>query len=76
MTNSVHNAVVKTLREGGLQGYMGPAYQQASHNAVVIYFLQGIILGLYHLLNPKLRRLVLDKCNPVVIFLFKLPGNS
>ena len=30
MTNSVHNAVVKTLHEGGLQGYMGPAYQQAS----------------------------------------------
>ena len=30
MTNSIHNAVVKTLHEGGLQEYMGPAYQQAS----------------------------------------------
>ena len=30
MTNSVHNVVVKTLCEGGLQGYMGPAYEQAS----------------------------------------------
>ena len=27
MTNSVHNAVVKTLQDGGLQGFMGPAYQ-------------------------------------------------
>ena len=30
MANSVHNVVVKTLQEGGLQGFMGPAYQQAS----------------------------------------------
>ena len=30
MANSVHNVVVKTLQEGGLQGYVGPAYQQAS----------------------------------------------
>ena len=30
MTNSVHNDVVKTLQEEGLQGFMGPAYQQAS----------------------------------------------
>ena len=30
MTNVVHNAMVKTLQEGGLQGFMGPAYQQAS----------------------------------------------
>ena len=30
MTNCIHNDVVKTLHEGGLQGYMGPAYQQAS----------------------------------------------
>ena len=30
MTNSVHNVVVKTLQEGGLQGFMGLAYQQAS----------------------------------------------
>ena len=30
MTNSVHNVVVKTLQEGGLQGFVGPAYQQAS----------------------------------------------
>ena len=27
MTNSVHNAVVKILQDGGLQGFMGPAYQ-------------------------------------------------
>ena len=26
MANSVHNAVVKTIREGGIQSYMGPAY--------------------------------------------------
>jgi hypothetical protein len=30
MTNSIHNVVVNTLHEGGLQGYMGQAYQQAS----------------------------------------------
>ena len=30
MTNSLRNAVVKTLHEWGLQGYMGPPYQQAS----------------------------------------------
>ena len=30
MTNFVHNAVLKTLQEVGLQGFMGPAYQQAS----------------------------------------------
>ena len=30
MTNYVHNAVVKTLWEGGFQGYVGLAYQQAS----------------------------------------------
>jgi hypothetical protein len=30
MANSVHNAVVKTLQEEGLQGFVGPAYQQAS----------------------------------------------
>ena len=29
MANSVHNVVVKTLQEGGLQGFVGPAYQQA-----------------------------------------------
>ena len=29
MTNVVHNAMVKTLQEGGLQGFVGPAYQQA-----------------------------------------------
>ena len=28
--NSVHNVVVKTLQEGGLQGFVGPTYQQAS----------------------------------------------
>ena len=27
MTNIVHNAVIKTLNEGGFQGYTGPAYQ-------------------------------------------------
>ena len=27
MTDSVHNAVVKTFQERGLQGYVGPAYQ-------------------------------------------------
>ena len=27
MTNSVHNAVIKTLNEGVFQGYTGPAYQ-------------------------------------------------
>ena len=27
MTNYVHNALVKTLQDGGLQGFMGPAYQ-------------------------------------------------
>jgi len=31
MANCIHNDVVKTLHEGGLQGYRGPAYQQASH---------------------------------------------
>ena len=30
MTNFVHNAVLKTLQEVGLQGFMGPAYQQDS----------------------------------------------
>jgi hypothetical protein len=30
MANSVHNAVLKMLQEGGLLGFMGPAYQQAS----------------------------------------------
>ena len=30
MANSVHNAVLKTLQEGGLRGFVGPAYQQAS----------------------------------------------
>ena len=30
MANSVHNAVLKTLQEGGLLGFMGPVYQQAS----------------------------------------------
>ena len=30
MTNIVHNAVIKTLNEGGFQGYTGPAYQQSS----------------------------------------------
>ena len=30
MANSVHNVVLKTLQEGGLQGFMGPAYLQAS----------------------------------------------
>ena len=27
MANSVHNAVLKTLQDGGLFGFMGPAYQ-------------------------------------------------
>jgi len=27
LTNSVHNIVLKTLQEGGLQGFVGPAYQ-------------------------------------------------
>ena len=30
MANYVHNAVLKTLQEGGLRGFVGPAYQQAS----------------------------------------------
>jgi len=30
MANSVHNGMVKTLREWGIQSYMGPAYHQAS----------------------------------------------
>ena len=30
MTNSIHNVVVKILQEGGLKGYVGPVYQQAS----------------------------------------------
>ena len=30
MANSVHNIVLKTLQEGRLLGFMGPAYQQAS----------------------------------------------
>ena len=30
MANSVHNAMLKTLQEGGLQGFVGPTYQQAS----------------------------------------------
>ena len=30
MANSIHNAVLKMLQEGGLLGFMGPAYQQAS----------------------------------------------
>ena len=30
MANSVHNVVLKTLQEGGLLGFMGPVYQQAS----------------------------------------------
>jgi hypothetical protein len=29
MVNFVHNVVLKTLQEGGLQGFVGPAYQQA-----------------------------------------------
>ena len=31
MTNSVHNAVLKTLQDRGTAGFVGPAYQQASH---------------------------------------------
>jgi hypothetical protein len=30
MANSVHNAVLETLQDGGLFGFVGPAYQQAS----------------------------------------------
>ena len=30
MTNTIHNAIIKTLNEGGFQGYTGPAYQQSS----------------------------------------------
>ena len=30
MANSVHNVVLKTLEEGGFQGFVGPAYLQAS----------------------------------------------
>ena len=30
LTNSVHNVVLKTLEEGGFQGFVGPAYLQAS----------------------------------------------
>jgi hypothetical protein len=26
MANSIHNAMLKTLHEGGLLGFMGPAY--------------------------------------------------
>ena len=33
MANSVHNTVLKTLQDGGFLGFMGPAYQQASHMA-------------------------------------------
>jgi hypothetical protein len=28
MTNTMHNAVIKTLSEGSFQGYTGPCYQQ------------------------------------------------
>ena len=30
MVNSVHNAVLKTLQDRGMFGFVGPAYQQAS----------------------------------------------
>ena len=30
MANSVHNSVLKTLQDGGMLGFVGPAYQQAS----------------------------------------------
>ena len=30
MTNTIHNALIKTLDEGGFQGYTGPAYHQTS----------------------------------------------
>jgi hypothetical protein len=30
MANSVHNAMLKTLQNRGLLGFVGPAYQQAS----------------------------------------------
>ena len=30
MANSVHNAVLKTLQDRGMLGFVGPAYQQAS----------------------------------------------
>ena len=30
MANSGHNAVLKTLQDRGMLGFMGPAYQQAS----------------------------------------------
>ena len=30
MANSVHNAVLKTLQDRGMFGFVGPAYQQAS----------------------------------------------
>jgi len=30
MANSVHNAVLKTLQDSGMLGFVGPAYQQAS----------------------------------------------
>ena len=29
MANSVHNAVLKTLQDRGMLGFVGPAYQQA-----------------------------------------------
>ena len=30
MANSVYNAVLKTLQDSGMLGFVGPAYQQAS----------------------------------------------
>ena len=38
----------------------------------MVNFLRGILFGLLHLLNPKLRKLVLHKCFRVVLLLFKL----
>ena len=40
----------------------------------MVYFLRGILFGLLHLVNPKLGRLVLHKCVPVILLLFKVPG--
>ena len=40
----------------------------------MVYFLRGIIFGLLHLNKPKLGRLVLHKCIPVILYLLELTG--
>ena len=39
MANSVHNAMLKTLQDKGMLGFVGPAYQQASQMVFFPYWI-------------------------------------